>query len=164
MVALGAPRPSASGDQKKKKRKRKKKKENASVFTFLKCGKLKKNKKLQINMINQVPWLIKYSFLIIMRRKFTFSPFQSGNSFMKVPFQLSSFSAHFSCPALDGDMGRGPEGHPALVSEATMSPGQTETSQDPESRAKSHPSGGWGDIWKERLSYWKHHKLVTSEV
>ena len=90
MVALGAPRPSASGDQKKKKRKRKKKKENASVFSFLKCGKLKKNKKLQINMINQVPWLIKYSFLIIMRRKFTFSPFQSGNSFMKVPFQLSS--------------------------------------------------------------------------
>ena len=44
------------------------------------------------------------------------------------------------------------------------SPGQTETSQDPESRANSHPSGGWGDIWKERLSYWKHHKLVPSEV
>lgn len=42
------------------------------------------------------------------------------------PFLLSSFSAHSSCPALDGDMGRGPGGHPALVSEATMSPGQTD--------------------------------------
>ena len=41
----------------------------------------KKKQQLQINMINQVPWLVKYFFLIIMRRKFTFSPFQSGNSF-----------------------------------------------------------------------------------
>ena len=49
-------------------------------------------------------------------------------------------------------------------SQKAVSPGQTETFWDPGSRAKSHPSEGWGDIWKERLSYWKHHRLVPSEV
>lgn len=41
-----------------------------------------------MNLINCVPWvIIEYYFLLIMRWKFTFALFQSGDSFVEVPPQ-----------------------------------------------------------------------------
>lgn len=54
-------------------------------------------------MVNYVPWLIKYYFLLLIRRKITFSPFQNGNSFMEGPLQLFSLLYRNAYSLSDGE-------------------------------------------------------------